>query len=90
MLNNQAKEMLLSVLGVLMVKFILQAVALDEMKIESEIFLILYRPQLVHQQIFSKLSVHYPHKTSYFFIMRIKQMIIHSNLSKTKNKILPT
>ena len=66
MLNNQAKEMLLSVLGVLMVKFILQAVALDEMKIESEIFLILYRPQLVYQQIFSKLSVHYPHKTSYF------------------------
>ena len=34
-------------------------------------------------------SLHYPQKISYL-VMRIKQMIIHINLSKMKNKILPT
>ena len=36
-----------------------------------------------------KFSLHYPHKTS-CLVMRIKQMIIHNNLSKIKSKILPT
>ena len=36
-----------------------------------------------------KLSLHYPHKIS-CLVMRIKEMIIHSNLSKMKNKILQT
>ena len=36
-----------------------------------------------------KFSLHYPHKIS-CLVVRIKQLIIHSNLSKMKNKILPT
>ena len=35
-----------------------------------------------------KFSLHYPHRIS-GSVMRIKQMIIHSNLSKVKNKTLP-
>ena len=36
-----------------------------------------------------KFSLYYPHKIS-CLVMRIKQMIIHSNLSKMKDKILLT
>ena len=36
-----------------------------------------------------KFSLCYPYKMS-FLVMSIKQMIIHSNLSKMKNEILPT
>ena len=36
-----------------------------------------------------RFSLHYPDKIS-CLIMRIKQTIIHSNLSEMKNKILPT
>ena len=36
-----------------------------------------------------KFSLHFPHKIS-CLVMRIKQMIIHSNLSEMKNKILQT
>ena len=36
-----------------------------------------------------KFSIHYSHKIS-CLIMRIKQMVIHSNLSKMKNKIFAT
>ena len=35
-----------------------------------------------------KFSLHYPHKTS-CLVIRMKQMIIHSNLPKMKDKILP-
>ena len=33
-------------------------------------------------------SLHYPHKIS-CLVMRIKQMIMHSNVSKMRNKLLP-
>ena len=36
-----------------------------------------------------KISLHYPHKTS-CFVMRKNNLIIYSNLSKMKSKILPT
>ena len=36
-----------------------------------------------------KFSLHYPHELS-CLVTRIKQMIIHSSLSKITNKILPT
>ena len=36
-----------------------------------------------------KFSLHYPHKIS-CLVMRIKLLIIHSNLFKLKNKIFPT
>ena len=36
-----------------------------------------------------KFSLYYPYKIS-CLVMRIQQMTIHNNLSKMKNKILPT
>ena len=46
-----------------------------------------FQPQPVYQYVNSPYII--PHKVS-CFVMRIKQMIIHSNLFEMKNEVLPT
>ena len=51
-------------------------------------FLVLNNPFIPGQLSVCKFFLHYPYKTG-CLVMRIKQMIVHSNVSKMKNKILP-